>query len=193
MLQAGGNAIDAAIATSLALGVAEPYASGLGGKLMLLYYEAKSGRTYAVDAMDAAGSLDVTAYLQRPDEDRSYGYGAVCVPGLAAGLWALHEKWGALKWADDVQPSIRSSRARDSRSYRRRAIFSRSRTRNFTAATRRLRGSICPTGRCRRSAPSCRTRIWPTRLSCSPSTDATVFTEARSPRPSWRRPSGAGE
>jgi gamma-glutamyltranspeptidase/glutathione hydrolase len=109
-LQAGGNAIDAAIATSLALGVAEPYASGLGGKLMLLYYEAKSGRTYALDAMDAAGSLDAAAYRRRPEEDRSYGYGAVCVPGLAAGLWALHEKWGALKWADDVRPSIQLAR-----------------------------------------------------------------------------------
>jgi gamma-glutamyltranspeptidase/glutathione hydrolase len=110
VLRAGGNAIDAAIATSLALGVAEPYASGLGGKLMLLYYDAGSGRTFALDAMDAAGSLDVAAYRRRPEEDRSYGYGAVCVPGLAAGLWALHEKWGALKWADDVRPSIQLAR-----------------------------------------------------------------------------------
>ncbi|HRG56520.1 MAG TPA: gamma-glutamyltransferase, partial [Lacunisphaera sp.] len=60
-LRAGGNAIDAAVAVSLALGVAEPYGSGLGGKLMLLYYEAATGRTHAVDAMDAAGSLDVAA------------------------------------------------------------------------------------------------------------------------------------
>ncbi len=109
-LQAGGNAIDAAVAVSLALGVAEPYGSGLGGKLMLLYYEASSGRTYAVDAMDAAGSLEVTAYLARPEEDHSYGYGSVCVPGLAAGLWAAHQKWGKLKWADDVAPSIELAR-----------------------------------------------------------------------------------
>jgi gamma-glutamyltranspeptidase/glutathione hydrolase len=109
-LQAGGNAIDAAVAVSLALGVAEPYGSGLGGKLMLLYYEAASGKTYALDAMDAAGSLDVAAYQRRPDEDHSYGYGAVCVPGLAAGLWAAHGKWGKLKWADDVAPSIRLAR-----------------------------------------------------------------------------------
>src|SRR5215217_7390668 len=81
ILKAGGNAIDAAVATSLALGVAEPYGSGLGGKLMLLYYDAKSGKTFAVDAMDAAGSVDVAAYLKRPEEDRSYGYGSVCVPG----------------------------------------------------------------------------------------------------------------
>jgi gamma-glutamyltranspeptidase / glutathione hydrolase len=109
-LQAGGNAIDAAVAVSLALGVAEPYASGLGGKLMLLYYDAATGKTRAVEAMDAAGSLDVAAYLRRPDEDRSYGYGAVCVPGLAAGLWLAHGKWGRLKWADDVAPSIRLAR-----------------------------------------------------------------------------------
>jgi gamma-glutamyltranspeptidase/glutathione hydrolase len=111
ILQAGGNAIDAAIAVSLSLGVAEPYGSGLGGKIMLLYYEAATGKTYAVDAMDAAaGSLDVAAYLPRPEDDHSYGYGSVCVPGLAAGLWTAHRKWGRLKWTDDVAPSIRLAR-----------------------------------------------------------------------------------
>lgn len=111
ILKAGGNAIDAAVAVSLALGVAEPYGSGLGGKLMLLYHDAKSGRTYAIDAMDAAPSVDVAAYVQRPEEVRSYGYGSVCVPGLAAGLALAHEKWGRLKWADNVTPSIRLARA----------------------------------------------------------------------------------
>ena len=111
ILQAGGNAIDAAVAVSLALGVAEPYSSGLGGKLMLLYYEAASGRTYALDAMDAAGSLDVAAYLRRPEEDHSYGYGSVCVPGLAAGLWTAHQKWGRQPWADNIAPALKLARA----------------------------------------------------------------------------------
>lgn len=110
VLKAGGNAIDAAIATSLAVGVAEPYGSGLGGKLMLLFYEAKTGKTYAIDAMDAAGSLNVEEYVKRPEEVRSYGYGAVCVPGLAAGLWAAHQKWGAKPWADDLAPAIALAR-----------------------------------------------------------------------------------
>lgn len=110
VLKAGGNAIDAAVATSLAVGVAEPYGSGLGGKLMLLYFEAKSGKSHAVDAMDAAGSVDVAAYLKRPDDDRTYGYGSVCVPGLAAGLWAAHQKWGVKKWADNIQPAIALAR-----------------------------------------------------------------------------------
>jgi len=110
VLKAGGNAIDAAVATSLAVGVAEPYGSGLGGKLMLLYFDAKSGRTFAVDAMDAAGSLDVAAYVKRPEEDRSYGYGSVCVPGLGAGLWAAHRKWGTKPWAEAVQPAVALAR-----------------------------------------------------------------------------------
>jgi len=110
VLKAGGNAVDAAVATSLAVGVAEPYGSGLGGKLMLLYFEAKSGRTYAIDAMDAAGSVDVVSYLKRPDEDRTYGYGAVCVPGLGAGLWLAHQKWGVKPWAETVRPAIALAR-----------------------------------------------------------------------------------
>ena len=111
VLRSGGNAIDAAIATSLTLGVAEPYASGLGGKLMLLYYEAASSKTYVIEAMDAAGSLDAAAYLRRPADDRSYGYGAVCVPGLAAGLWTAHQKWGGRPWAADVQPAMALAQA----------------------------------------------------------------------------------
>lgn len=107
VLKAGGNAIDAAVATSLAVGVAEPYGSGLGGKLVLLYFEAKSGRTFVVDAMDACGSaINIETYRKLPEDARSYGYGSVCVPGLAAGLWTAHQKWGAKKWAEDVAPAI---------------------------------------------------------------------------------------
>ncbi len=111
VLKTGGNALDAAVAVSLSLGVAEPYGSGLGGKLMLLYFEAATGRTYAVDAMDAApDSLDVAAYLKRPVDDRSYGYGSVCVPGLAEGLWAAHQRWGKMPWAQTVAPAITLAR-----------------------------------------------------------------------------------
>lgn len=107
VLQAGGNAIDAAITVSLALGVAEPYGSGLGGKLMLLYYDAAQRKTYALDATDATGeSFDVAAYLRRPEEDHNYGYGSAALPGLAAGLWRAHQLWGHRPWKDDVAPAI---------------------------------------------------------------------------------------
>jgi gamma-glutamyltranspeptidase/glutathione hydrolase len=111
VLKRGGNAIDAAVAVALAVGVAEPYGSGLGGKLMLLYYEAKTNRVFVVEAMDACGSaIDPDAYRKLSAQAHSYGYGSVCVPGLAAGLWAAHQKWGVKKWADDVAPAIRLAR-----------------------------------------------------------------------------------
>ncbi len=107
ILRAGGNAVDAAVAVSLALGVAEPYGSGLGGKLMLLYHDAKTGRTYAVDAMDEASrSLVPADYRRRPEKARSEGWSSVCTPGLAAGLHAAHRAWGRLPWAQTVRPAI---------------------------------------------------------------------------------------
>ena len=107
VLKQGGNAIDAAVAVSLAVGVAEPYGSGLGGKFMLLYRDAKSGKTTVIEAMDACGStVDVAAYLKLPKTARSQGYSSVCVPGLAAGLWAAHQKWGVKPWAADIAPVI---------------------------------------------------------------------------------------
>lgn len=111
VLKAGGNAVDAAVATSLALGVAEPHASGLGGKLMFLYHDAASGRTWVIDAMDAAGSaIDVASYRTLPEAAKNYGYGAVCVPGLPAGLWTAHRRWGAQPWAELVAPAITLAR-----------------------------------------------------------------------------------
>jgi len=111
VLKAGGNAVDAAVATSLALGVAEPYASGLGGKLMLLYFDAATGRTQAIDALDAGGAFLTENYLRLRPEAHDYGYSSVCVPGLPAGLWLAHQKWGRRPWADDVQPAIALARA----------------------------------------------------------------------------------
>ena len=89
VLRAGGNAIDAAVATSLALGVAEPYGSGLGGKLILLFFEAKSGRIHVVDGLDAAGTgFTVEQFRTRPEEDRRFGGGALASRS-ALGLDAL--------------------------------------------------------------------------------------------------------
>lgn len=107
IFRAGGNAVDAAVAVSLALGVAEPYGSGLGGKLMLLYHDAKTGETYAVDAMDEASrSLVPDVYRKRPERERYDGWSAVCTPGLAAGLWTAHQAWGRLSWGQLVRPAI---------------------------------------------------------------------------------------
>lgn len=107
VLRSGGSAVDAAVAVSLALGVAEPYGSGLGGKLMLLHYDAATGVTLVVDAMDeASGSLDPAAYRKLGEKARYDGWTSVCVPGLAAGLHTAHQLWGRKPWAEVVAPAI---------------------------------------------------------------------------------------
>lgn len=111
VLRAGGNAVDAAVAVSLALGVAEPYGSGLGGKIMLLYYEAATGRTRAIEGLDQApAGFDLNAYRAMPAERRRSGWSAVAIPGNLAGLAAAHRRWGERAWAMDVAPAVALAR-----------------------------------------------------------------------------------
>jgi gamma-glutamyltranspeptidase/glutathione hydrolase len=106
VLRSGGNVVDAAVATSLALGVAEPYGSGVGGKGMLLYHDGKSGRVCALEAMCAApASLDADAFADLRRRERYYGYTSVAVPGLVAALDAAHKRWGTRPWREVVTPA----------------------------------------------------------------------------------------
>jgi gamma-glutamyltranspeptidase/glutathione hydrolase len=106
VLREGGNVVDAAVATSLCLGVAEPYASGIGGKGMLLYRDGETGQVYAIEAMCAASrSIDAAQFAARPERERYYGYTSVGVPGLVAALDAAHRRWGSKPWREVVAPS----------------------------------------------------------------------------------------
>ncbi len=67
ILEAGGNVVDAAVATSLSLGVAAPYGSGLGGKFVMLYREGATGKVTCVEALAAAPrDLDPRAFARLP-------------------------------------------------------------------------------------------------------------------------------
>lgn len=108
ILKAGGNVIDAAVAVSLSLGVAEPYGSGLGGKIVIVYREARTGKVTVVEALDAASKhLDAEAFRRWPADDRRRGAGSVGVPGLPAGLMVAHGRWGRLPRAAVIAPAIR--------------------------------------------------------------------------------------
>lgn len=105
VLKNGGNAIDAAVATSLALGVAEPYGSGPGGKGSLVYYDAATRRTWYVDGLDESGAaFDNESFFALSSLARQEGAQGVGVPGLVATLELAHREWGSQPWAQLVLP-----------------------------------------------------------------------------------------
>ena len=110
ILQAGGNAIDAAIATAFAISVLEPYSAGIGGGGFLLIYDAERREIQSLDFRERA-PIAATAdmYLDangEPTDDSRNGHRAVAVPGTVAGLYEAHRRYGRLPWAEVVQPAI---------------------------------------------------------------------------------------
>ncbi|MDD2429297.1 MAG: gamma-glutamyltransferase [Eubacteriales bacterium] len=112
VLEKGGNAIDAAIATAYALGVVEPYTSGLGGGGFMLIHSAETGEDVFIDFRERAPLL-ATPALWAIDEDgkvigsqTSEGGKSVGVPGEVAGLEYALEQYGTLPRAEVMQPAI---------------------------------------------------------------------------------------
>jgi gamma-glutamyltranspeptidase / glutathione hydrolase len=113
ILQKGGNAIDAAVATTLAISVVEPFAAGIGGGgFMLLkvgnetraldFRERAPRRASRNMYLDANGKVKPQASLE--------GHLSAGIPGTIAGLAAAHQKYGKLPWSQVVQPSIKLAR-----------------------------------------------------------------------------------
>jgi gamma-glutamyltranspeptidase/glutathione hydrolase len=119
ILDGGGNAVDAAIATSLALAVLEPWMSGLGGGGFMVIAKA-DGSTEVLDfGMIAPAALDPAAYplSGRQDSDlfgwpgvvddrNVMGPLSVAVPGQATGLALAFERHASLPWRDLCAPAI---------------------------------------------------------------------------------------
>lgn len=112
MLDLGGSAMDAAIATQLVLNLVEPHASGLGGGAFLMHYEAGANAMRAYDGRETApAGADETLFLG-PDgrpmrfADAVLGGRPVGVPGLARMLDTAHRRHGKLPWAQLFQPAI---------------------------------------------------------------------------------------
>ncbi len=90
MLRAGGNAADAALATSVCQTVVEPHMTGITGVLSMLYLDAGSGKTTYVNGSAARPMADINAFSAA---SLATGMG-VAVPGFWAGFEAAHEKYG---------------------------------------------------------------------------------------------------
>jgi gamma-glutamyltranspeptidase/glutathione hydrolase len=105
MLAAGGNAIDAAVAAALALGVCEPTASGLGGQTMMLIHLTEKAKTIALDGSSRAPMRALPDTLSADDCRR--GYKACTVPSTPRVLAYARRRYGKLKWREVIAPAIR--------------------------------------------------------------------------------------
>jgi gamma-glutamyltranspeptidase/glutathione hydrolase len=117
ILAAGGNAADAAVAASLASCVAETVMTGLLGGGHAIYWDSASGTARNLDCFCAVPSGEGAdlVELQVPfgEELVHYAIGpaSFAVPGVPAGLGALHAEHGSLPWRQLFEPALRLARA----------------------------------------------------------------------------------
>ena len=125
VLAAGGDAVDAAVATSFVLGVLEPWMSGPAGGGAMMLWRAEKGEAIALNhGMRAPAGLNVADYpltgrgvasdlfaWEEVEGDRNVqGATAIAVPGVVDGLGRVHDRFGRIPWAGLVAPAIAHAR-----------------------------------------------------------------------------------
>jgi gamma-glutamyltranspeptidase len=104
VIEDGGSLIDAMIATSAVLTVAIPQATSLGGDAFILYRDAKTKKTYG---LNASGPAPRGATPDKfPNGMVARGPLAASVPGLVRGWEEMHKRWGKKSWASLLAPAI---------------------------------------------------------------------------------------
>jgi len=120
VLAEGGNAIDAAVATGLAIGCVEPWMSGIGGVGFLTHWNARDKRAYVVDygpisaakldvrtyPLTGHGASDLFGWAPVVDDRNVQGYHSIAVPGHVDGMATALERFGTMRWRDVIQPAI---------------------------------------------------------------------------------------
>jgi gamma-glutamyltranspeptidase/glutathione hydrolase len=120
VLAAGGNAVDAAVATGFALAAVEPWNSGLGGIGFMLIYLARENRAEVVDfgpiaprALDPEDypltggvTRDLFTWPSVKDDRNVHGPMSIAVPGHVEGLGLALEKYGTLPFMEAIAPAI---------------------------------------------------------------------------------------
>ncbi|APE45945.1 gamma-glutamyltransferase (plasmid) [Sulfitobacter alexandrii] len=121
VLAAGGDAVDAAVAVSFAIGVVEPWMSGPAGGGAMMLWRADEGRAHALNyGMRSSAALDLDRYplsgegkasdlfpWEKVLEDRNVtGATSVAVPGTVAGISSAHTRFGRMAWAELLAPAV---------------------------------------------------------------------------------------
>jgi gamma-glutamyltranspeptidase/glutathione hydrolase len=113
ILKMGGSAVDAAIATQLALNVVEPQSSGIGGGAFLLHYKSSSRVIEAYDGREKAPASATSDMFLKSDGSKQKFYDvvpgglSVGVPGILHMFELAHKKHGKLPWARLFDPAIK--------------------------------------------------------------------------------------
>src|SRR3954469_5029779 len=122
VLAAGGDCVDAGIATTFALGVLEPWMSGPGGGGAMVLYRAGEDRVEVIDygmraplglrsedyplTGDGAAS-DIFPWPRVKDDRNLHGPGSIAVPGVVAGMEEAHRRYARMPWQELLQPGVK--------------------------------------------------------------------------------------
>lgn len=115
VLKKGGNAVDAAVATAAALGVTEPYSSGVGGGGYFVYYDAKSRTVHTIDGRETAPlTADSDLFVENGKPlafaDAVSSGLSVGTPGTPATWQTALDKWGSRRLGTVLKPAERIAR-----------------------------------------------------------------------------------
>src|ERR1700680_4225303 len=111
VLERGGNAVDAAIAANALMGLVAPMSNGIGGDLFVIYYDAKSGKLYGLNASGwAPAGLTIDFLKNQGLRDMpTAGIQSVTVPGAVDGWQKLLDRFGKKKMSEVLAPDIRTA------------------------------------------------------------------------------------
>src|ERR1700730_15476450 len=111
ILEGGGNAVDAAIATNEMMGVVEPMMNGIGGDLFAIVYDAKANKLYGLNASGWAPKGLTIEFLRKQGlhDMPQRGVHAITVPGVVDGWQKLADRFGRKKLKEDLAAAIRAA------------------------------------------------------------------------------------
>jgi gamma-glutamyltranspeptidase / glutathione hydrolase len=111
ILERGGNAVDAAIATNAMMGVVEPMMNGIGGDLFAIVYDAKANKLYGLNASGWAPAGLTIEHLHGLGlrEMPPSGVNSITVPGAVDGWQKLADRFGRKKLKEDLAAAIRTA------------------------------------------------------------------------------------
>ena len=109
ILEAGGNAFDAAVAGQAVLALVDPSLNGYGSDAVILVYDAKTKKVFSIDAEGTAPKLATIDWYKEHNDGKlpsSDGLLAGTVPGVVDAWFTLLDRWGTMTFAQVLQPAI---------------------------------------------------------------------------------------